>query len=125
MTKKLGIIQSRGLGDIVLALPIALHYQEQGYEIFWPITDTWVKQMQHYVPWVKWIPLQQDNGAFFYDIPKTLLRNFKCDEIIETPVELLAVEVELGFGPWGGVVVGCRHITLLVLLSGPWASSYE
>ena len=82
MTKKLGIIQSRGLGDIVLALPIALHYKEQGYEILWPITDVWVEQMQHYVPWIKWIPLKQDSGAFFYDTPKTLLRNFKCDEII-------------------------------------------
>jgi len=82
MTKKLGIIQSRGLGDIVLALPIALHYKEQGYEVLWPITDVWVEQMQYYVPWIKWIPLQPDQGAFFYDIPKTLLKNFKCDEIV-------------------------------------------
>jgi len=82
MTKKLGIIQSRGLGDIVLALPIALHYHEQGYHVHWPITDTWVEQLTHYVPWVKWIPLQQDSGAFFYDIPMERLKNFRCDEII-------------------------------------------
>jgi hypothetical protein len=56
---------------------------------------------------------------------EVLYTNFKCNEFVDTPVELLAIEVELGFGPWGVVVVGCRHITLLVLLSGPWASSYE
>jgi hypothetical protein len=56
---------------------------------------------------------------------EVLCMHFKCNEIVETPIELLAIEVELGFGPWGGVVVGCRHITLLVLVNCPWASSYE
>jgi hypothetical protein len=56
---------------------------------------------------------------------EVLCMHFKCNEFVDAPVELLAIKVELGFGPWGGVVVGCRHITLLVLVSGPWASSYE
>lgn len=80
--KRLGLIQTRGLGDIIIALPIALHYKEQGYDIFWPITDVWVEQMNHYAPWVKWIPITPDAGAFFYDVPMERLKNFKCDEII-------------------------------------------
>jgi hypothetical protein len=56
---------------------------------------------------------------------EVLCTHFKCNEVVKTLVVLLAVQVELGFGPWGGVVVGCRHITLLVLKNCPWASSYE
>lgn len=82
MAKRLGIIQTRGLGDIVIALPIALHYHEQGWEIYWPIVDSWVDQMRHYAPWVKWIPVAADQGPFFWDIPMTRLKNLKCDEIL-------------------------------------------
>lgn len=81
-SKKLGIIQSRGLGDIVIALPIALHYHEQGYHVHWPVLEQWVEQLQHYVPWVKWIPIPQDTGAFFYEVPLQRLKNFDCTEII-------------------------------------------
>jgi len=80
--QKLGIIQSRGLGDIVIALPIAKHYADLGWEVYWPITAPWVEQMEHYAPWVKWIPVNVDPGPFFYDVPLQRLRNFKCDEII-------------------------------------------
>lgn len=83
MAKRLGIIQSRGLGDIIIALPIALHYKEQGWnEIYWPVTDVWVEQLKHYVPWIRWVPVAQDHGPFFYDIPMQRLKNFRCDEII-------------------------------------------
>lgn len=80
--KKLGIIQTRGLGDIIIALPIAKFYHDQGWNVHWPITDTWVEQLQHHAPWVKWIPVKADPGPFFYDIPMERLKNFKCDEII-------------------------------------------
>lgn len=80
--QKLGIIQSRGLGDIVIALPIAKHYADLGWEVYWPITAPWVEQMAHYAPWVKWIPVAADHGPFFYDEPLKRLKNFKCDEII-------------------------------------------
>jgi hypothetical protein len=80
--KKLGIIQSRGLGDIIIALPIALHYHEQGYHVHWCVVDTWVEQLAAQVPWIKWIPIQTDSGAFFYNTPMERLKNFRCDEII-------------------------------------------
>ena len=80
--KKLGIIQSRGLGDIIISLPIANYYKKQGWEILWPIADYWVDQMSRAVPWVKWIPVTPDPGPFFYDVPLQRLKNFKCDEII-------------------------------------------
>jgi len=81
--KRLGIIQSRGLGDIVIALPIARHYYDQGWEILWPILDSFIPNVEHHVPWVKWIPLQYDPpGRYFYDVPFERLKNFRCDEIL-------------------------------------------
>lgn len=80
--KRLGICQTRGLGDIVISLPIARHYHDQDYLVHWPIVDSWVAQMQRAVPWVKWIPIPPDQGAFFYDVPMQRLRNFQVDEVI-------------------------------------------
>jgi len=82
MAKKLGIIQTRGLGDIIITLPIAKHYHREGWEILWPIVDAWAEQMTESVPWIKWIPLQPDQGDFFYNTPLARLKNFKCDEIL-------------------------------------------
>ena len=80
--QRLGIIQTRGLGDIIIALPIARHYADLGWDIYWPITQAWVEQMTHHAAWVKWIPIEPDQGAFFYDEPMKRLKNFRCDEII-------------------------------------------
>lgn len=83
MAKKLGIIQSRGLGDIVIALPIAGHYRDQGWEVIWPVLESFVPTLEKNVPWVKWVPVPYDKpGRYFYDIPAERLKNFKCDEIL-------------------------------------------
>lgn len=81
-TKRLGIIQSRGIGDIVITLPIAKHYHDEGWEIYWPIADVFMDNVINHVPWVKWIPVPVDPGAFFYDEPMKRLKNFKCDEFL-------------------------------------------
>jgi hypothetical protein len=83
MAKRIGIIQSRGLGDLIIALPIAGHYRDQGWEVDWPICEQFMPSMQQAAPWVKWIPIPVDpQGQFFYDVPMARLKNFKCDEII-------------------------------------------
>jgi hypothetical protein len=80
--KRLGIIQSRGLGDIVIALPIARYYYNEGYEVLWPIAQEFVPSVEKTVPWIKWIPLVADGNNYFYETPMERLKNFKCDEII-------------------------------------------
>jgi phage gpG-like protein len=82
MTKKLGIIQSRGLGDIVIALPIARHYRKEGWDIHWPICKEFLPHVRHHVPWVNWYAVQTDPGSFFYDQPMKLLQKQGCDEIL-------------------------------------------
>lgn len=69
MTKKLGIVQSRGLGDIVIALPIADHYRKLGWEIHWPICSEFISHFEHHVPWIHWHPVTTDPGSFFLDQP--------------------------------------------------------
>jgi hypothetical protein len=80
--KRLGIIQSRGLGDIVIALPIAKFYHDQGYEIHWPICREFLPHVEHHVPWVTWHTVQTDRGSFFYDQPMRILAKLDCDEIL-------------------------------------------
>jgi len=73
-TNALGIIQSRGLGDIVIALPIAHHYHQEGYDISWPICEEFIPHFEQHVPWVQWIPVATDTtGNYFYRTPEQLL----------------------------------------------------
>lgn len=82
-TRRLGIIQSRGLGDLIIALPIAQHYREQGWDVYWPICEEFYPSMQGAAPWVHWIPVPTDaGGEFFYDEPLTRLKNFQCNDVI-------------------------------------------
>jgi len=72
---KRGIIQSRGLGDILIALPIARYYHLQGDEIVWPISSEFYYSLVKSVPWVEWIGMDADpEGKFFLETP---LRIFK------------------------------------------------
>lgn len=81
--KKLGIIQSRGMGDLVIALPIAKWYRDQGYEIYWPICEEFSASMEGAAPWVNWIPLKTDTkGLFFYDQPMEVLHSLGVEEAI-------------------------------------------
>lgn len=75
-----GIIQSRGLGDIVIALPIARYYFEQGDEIVWPICREFITSFEKSVPWVQWRAVDVDQqGRFFLDRPLEILAEEGCD----------------------------------------------
>lgn len=81
--KKLGIIQSRGIGDILIAIPIAGHYHQQGHEIYWPICEEFVSHIEHSVPWVNWVPVPTDpQGNFFYNTPTAYLTHLGVTDTI-------------------------------------------
>ena len=76
---KRGIIQSRGLGDILIALPIARAYYERGEEIVWPICEEFYGSVKDSVTWVTWVPMKADDrGAFFLEQP---LKIFKYHDV--------------------------------------------
>jgi hypothetical protein len=100
MKKKLGLIQTRGLGDLVIALPIARHYHQEGWAIYWPVLEEFIVSMQSAAPWVNWIPIPNDPyGKFFYDVPIQRLHNLKMDEII-CLYQALTGHPEFSDEPW-------------------------
>jgi len=84
MNKKepLGIIQSRGLGDIIIALPIAKFYYDQGRPIYWPVDRTFIPSLVQSVPWVNWLALDADQGQYFYNTPLGLLTELSIDDTL-------------------------------------------
>lgn len=68
-------IQSRGLGDLIIALPIAGWYRDRGCTVYWPICEEFMSTMTSVAPWVNWIALKTDRqGRFFYDSAKLALK---------------------------------------------------
>lgn len=78
---RMGIIQSRGLGDLIIALPIAHYYSQNDYEVFWPVCEEFVNSMQQAAPYVTWIPIPTDPyGNFFVQEPLKKLKALNIDE---------------------------------------------
>jgi hypothetical protein len=79
-TIKRGIIQSRGIGDILIALPIARYYFDLGDEIHWPICEEFLPHFTKVVPWVHWHGVPTDaEGKFFMETPLRILKEVGCD----------------------------------------------
>ena len=77
---KRGIIQSRGLGDILIALPIARAYYERGEEIVWPICEEFYGSVKDSVDWVTWVPMKTDDrGSFFLEQPLKIFKYHGVD----------------------------------------------
>jgi hypothetical protein len=78
----IGLVQTRGLGDIVIALPIARYFHEQGHRIRWPILSAFLPSFKDSVPWIDWIGVESDPfGAAYYKTPMSLLEG-RADKII-------------------------------------------
>ena len=81
--RDIGFIQSRGLGDLFIALPIAGWYRDQGYTIHWAICEEFLPTMIKAAPWVHWKGLKTDpQGRFFYDMAVIFLKYNVLEENI-------------------------------------------
>ena len=99
MKKKLGLIQTGGLGDIHIALPIAFYYHKKEFEIYWPIFEHWVEQMKHYVPWINWIGISKENTEHAYNEPVLILNSLGVDQKIPL-YNYLGTKIELSNTPY-------------------------
>ena len=79
---KLGIVQSRGLGDIIIALPIAKHWHDEGFEIHWPIDARFLPSFERAVDYVNFVPFTftQSFDGFVMD-PVRLLKARGCQKV--------------------------------------------
>ena len=59
--KQIKIIQPGRIGDIIICLPIAKHYHDQGYEVYWPVCSEFFT-MFDYVDYVRPHDLGPFNG---------------------------------------------------------------
>jgi hypothetical protein len=83
MSKKLGLIQSRGIGDIVIALPIAKWYHDRGVEVYWPIDERFLPSFSSAVDYVRFLPFPfAPTLDGFLNHPKRLLKAVHCDRIV-------------------------------------------
>jgi hypothetical protein len=79
---KKGLIQSRGIGDIIIALPIARYFSDRGYDVFWPIDRRFLSHSGDAAPYVNFLPLEPGiDPAFYYDSPLAKLREIGCSDI--------------------------------------------
>ena len=84
---KIGIIQTRGLGDIVIAAPIAMYYIERGCEVYWPIDSEFIHSFKDAFPKIKFIAIDKSitgdaTTEFFYHVPLEELNKKGCESII-------------------------------------------
>lgn len=75
---RVGIIQSAGIGDIIIALPIADYYLDRGAEVVWPIHEKLFPSFAAANPRVKWISVDAKPGVR-YTTPRLLLEDMACD----------------------------------------------
>jgi hypothetical protein len=83
---KIGIIQTRGLGDIIIAAPIAQYYIEQGHIVYWPIDKRFISSAQCAFPEINFITVDHEVTGektldYFYAEPLRRLNNLNCEQI--------------------------------------------
>jgi hypothetical protein len=82
----IGLVQTRGLGDIVIAAPIAQYYIERGDSVYWPIDSRFLSAVERAFPTIRFLSVdtQVHGGAsyeFFYGEPLRLLQAHGCEII--------------------------------------------
>lgn len=95
---KIGIIQTRGLGDIVIAIPIAIHFIELGCEIVWPIDSDFLPSFTDAFPKVQFIAIDKKNTGkdtieYFVNEPLNQLVHSKCDAYINLYSHLTGIDL--------------------------------
>ncbi len=80
---KIGFIQSVGLGDIIIALPIAKHFAAQGHEVIWPISNRYISNFATATPYVDFVPMEEnDDLRWYFEQPLEILRSRGCQGIL-------------------------------------------
>ena len=74
----IGIIQTGGIGDIIIAIPIADFFIQQGHTVVWPIDAAYLSAFERAKPAIRFIGVP---GGDRFDVPARLLHDARCDEI--------------------------------------------
>ena len=91
----LGIIQLRGAGDALIALPIAKYFYNQGHDVYWVIDEAFHKAFSYAAPYVNFLSLKveektiQSNirNPYWFETPRQMLLDAGCHEVVSFPYE--------------------------------------
>jgi hypothetical protein len=83
---RIGLVQTRGIGDIIIALPLAQYLIDSGHEVIWPIDARFLASFQPANGDIKFLPVAPEVGRtgprpYFFDEPVAKLRAAGCDAI--------------------------------------------
>lgn len=83
---RVGIIQTRGMGDIVIAAPIAAYLIARGHEVFWPIDSEFLEPFSYALPDIQFLPVDKaitgsNTADFFVEMPRRILNHIGCEQI--------------------------------------------
>jgi len=79
---RIGLIQTRGIGDIIIALPIAAEFARRGDTVFWPVDSDYIDYLKSAAPYANFIPVRRGPVAgeeYFLTDPEQALRAARCD----------------------------------------------
>ena len=92
---KLGIIQSRGVGDAIIAMPIAKHYHNRGHEVHFVIDQQYVEAFSYAFPYVTFHGIYDEEknlvgnllNDYWYERPRAILEAAGCHKIMSFPYD--------------------------------------
>lgn len=85
MRKRVGFIQTGGIGDLLMILPIADYYEEQGWEIVWPVDPRFVAMFRRAKPSVNFVPVEgtpAERRSYYIDHPLRIVSEYTCEKTI-------------------------------------------
>lgn len=83
---KIGLIQTRGIGDIIIAAPIAQEFIKNGHEVFWPIDEAFVEFASDAFPKINFLGVDTTinpvgTNEYYILNPLKQLNEHGCDDI--------------------------------------------
>lgn len=92
---KIGFVQSRGVGDIIIAMPILKWYYNRGHDVHLVCDEQYVESLSYAFPYVTFHGIHDDeknlvgniSNPYWYETPKKILEDAGCVNIISFPYE--------------------------------------
>ena len=100
----LGIVQPGRIGDIIIVLPIAKWYYDEGYKVIWPVCEEFIPLFD-YVNYVEPFKIPGKVATSSYSMSITALRSIGVDHIIDLGIgfgkdETNWISSKLHFNEW-------------------------
>jgi len=103
--KKIGLVQPGRLGDIIICLPIARYYFNKGYQIYWPVFESYYNDLCEVIDYVNFIPTTNDVYRCISQTKRILLciKNIEIIDIAATFPDSICTDEYVSQGDGMGI----------------------